>query len=622
MYGISTGFGALVSNTVAPELQRHLQVNLLRSHAAGTGAELPAEVVRGAMAVRANGLMLGHSGVRPLVIERVAAAAQRRLRAAGAAHRVARGKRRSGAHRARVSAAARRGRGVRPGRGAGQRRRGAGARSALEPLELESKEGLALINGTHFMSAIGALLACGSAGCWTRSTPSQPRRSTPCEARCRRLTRASTALRPLAGQARSAANIAAALHGSRGRRRRPVRAPARLQDAYSLRCAAQVHGAAREAFRFFAELVLADLNAVTDNPLVFDDPPEVISAGNFHGQSLAVAFDTLRLGAGRPGLDLRAADVPAAVAEPQRPAAGVLDHRCGHLERLHGRPVHGRGAGGRAAGARAPGQLDSIPTSDNQEDHVSMGMTAALMALDGVDRLERVVAIELLCACQALDCDPGEPATSVVALHAAVRELVRPLTQDRPPADDLAPCCRWTLDACGGAVAGSRRLGAVDRRRGSDGRPPARDTRAMAATPRPLATSCAPRTSPTRATPSRSTSTIWRRRRPLARALQPRVPPRVRRVAARLPADAPAGAGGRAAAHHRPLGGGDLLLGRPAEPRLVHHQLHADLRRVADRLPRRVPAGRRHALVPACIVRAYARPQRRTFGEDSGAGPD
>jgi histidine ammonia-lyase len=433
VYGISTGFGALVSNTVAPELQRHLQVNLLRSHAAGTGADLSHEVVRGAMAVRANGLLLGHSGVRPVVVERVVA-----LLNSGYVPRVPRTGSLGASGDLAPSAHA-----FLPLLGEGQvfdphgvLVTGAQALSALElePLELESKEGLALIHGTHFMSAIGALLAMRVSRLLdaidgvAAATIDALRGALPAfDPRVHRL-------RPLAGQSTSAANISAALQGSS---RTAGPGAARLQDAYSLRCAAQVHGAAREVFRFFSEIVRADLNAVTDNPLVFDDPPEVISAGNFHGQALSVAFDTLRLGLADLGsiserrtFRLLSPSLNGRLPEFLTADAGTSS----------GYMVVQYTAAALVAELRAlahPVSVDSIPTSDNQEDHVSMGMTAALMAIDAVDRLERVVAIELLCACQALDCDPGEPGESVRALHGAVRELVTPLTQDRPPADDL-----------------------------------------------------------------------------------------------------------------------------------------------------------------------------------------
>jgi histidine ammonia-lyase len=453
VYGISTGFGALVSNTVAPELQRHLQVNLLRSHAAGTGADLPKEVVRGAMAVRVNGLMLGHSGVRPVVVERVTA-----LLNGGYVPRVPRTGSLGASGDLAPSAHAflpllGEGHAFDP---AGNLVSGAQALAALglERLELESKEGLALINGTHFMSAIGALLTVrvgrllDAVDVVAAATIEALRGALPAfDPRVHRL-------RPLAGQSISAANIRAALRGSS---RTAGPGSARLQDAYSLRCAAQVHGAAREVFRFFSELVLADLNAVTDNPLVFDDPPEVISAGNFHGQGLSVAFDTLRLGLADLGSisERRTFRLLSPTLNGRLPEFLTAD-----AGTSSGYMVVQYTAAALVAELRAlahPVSVDSIPTSDNQEDHVSMGMTAALMAHEAVDRLERVVAIELLCACQALDCDPGAPGEPVLALHAAVRELVTPLTQDRPPADDLAAMLPLISEGTAAAIMAAAR---------------------------------------------------------------------------------------------------------------------------------------------------------------------
>jgi histidine ammonia-lyase len=434
IYGITTGFGALVSEHVPREFQRRLQVNLLRSHAAGTGPDLPREVVRAALGIRINSLLQGHSGVRPIVLERIAA-----LLNAGFVPRVPRTGSLGASGDLAPSAHA-----FLPLIGEGEVRDEGGrvlcggeALRALgqAPLELETKEGLALINGTHFMAAIGALLTVRVRGLLdtvdlvAAATIDALRGATPAfDARVH-------ALRPVEGQRRSAANIGAALAGSA---RTDARQAGMLQDAYSLRCAAQVHGAAREGFAFFERLVAVDLNAVTDNPLVFDDPPEVISAGNFHGQSLALAFDTLRLVLAdlgsiserrifrlvSPSLNGR---LPAFLS----PTAGASS----------GYMIVQYSAAALVSELRAlahPVSVDSVPTSDNQEDHVSMGMTAALMALDAVERLERIVGFELLCACQALDCDPGDPAPAVAALHRTVRERVSALVEDRPPADDLA----------------------------------------------------------------------------------------------------------------------------------------------------------------------------------------
>ncbi len=444
IYGITTGFGALVTERIAPEFHRRLQVNLLRSHAAGVGAPLPREVVRGAMAVRLNGLLRGHSGVRPVVLERVATLLNGgwtpvvpRTGSLGASGDLA-----PSAHAFLPLL----------GEGTVQAPDGEvlpGGRALaaldLEPLVLEAKEGLALINGTHFMAAVGALATVRARALLdtvdlvAAMTVDALRGAAPAfDARVH-------ALKGLEGQMESARRIRAALDGSE---RIHHRGSARLQDAYSLRCAAQVHGAAREGFAFFARLVALDLDAVTDNPLVLDDPTEVISAGNFHGQSLALAFDTLRLALADLGtiserrtFRLVSPSLNGVLPAFLSPDAGASS----------GYMVVQYAAAALVGELRAlahPVSVDSIPTSDNQEDHVAMGMTGALMTLDAITHLERVVACELLCACQALDRDPGDaPGRRVAEAHAAVRDRVVALDEDRPPADDLAAVLDLVTDA-------------------------------------------------------------------------------------------------------------------------------------------------------------------------------
>jgi histidine ammonia-lyase len=433
IYGITTGFGALVRRRVSPADQRLLQLNLLRSHAAGVGELLPREVVRAAMVIRAGSLLRAHSGVRPMLIERIVAFLNAgltpevpRTGSLGASGDLA-----PSAHAFLPLV----GQGwVRDDDGARLDGAAACARLGVEPLALEPKEGLALINGTHFMAAIGALLtrsACAlldTLDLAAAMTIDALRGAAPAfEPRVH-------ALRPVPGQQTSAARLHTALRGS-GRvtgEDEPQR-----QDPYSLRCAAQVHGAAREAVAFFARLVAIDLEAVTDNPLVFDDPPGVISAGNFHGQSLALAFDTLKLALAdlgaiserrvfrllSPSLN---EDLPAFLSATAGLSSGYM--------------IAQYTAAALVSELRAlahPVSVDTIPTSDNQEDHVAMGMTAALMAWDAMPRLQRVVACELLCGAQALDCDPGQESPTVGAVHAAVRERVPVLVEDRPPADDI-----------------------------------------------------------------------------------------------------------------------------------------------------------------------------------------
>ena len=199
----------------------------------------------------------------------------------------------------------------------------------------------------------------------------------------------------------------------------------------------QVHGAAREGIDFASRLTLLDLNAVTDNPIVFDDPIDVVSAGNFHGQSLALALDVLRLAL---------ADV-ASISE--RRTFRLLSPSLNHGLPAFLTPEAGRSSGYMVAQYTAaallgelrvfahPVSSDSVPTSDNQEDHISMGMTGALFSLESVERAETVVAIEAVCAAQAVDLIPGRPGTGTARVHALVRERVAALVEDRPPANDI-----------------------------------------------------------------------------------------------------------------------------------------------------------------------------------------
>lgn len=432
IYGVTTGLGALVRERLSMEEAVSAQRDVLRSHAAGVGAPLPRGVVRAAVAVRLNGLMRGHSGIRPLVLERTAAilnaglvAVVPRTGSLGASGDLA-----PSAHA------------FLPLVGEGILERADGeavpaadalADAGIDPIELAPKEALALVNGTHFMAAIGALLAVRGARLLDSADAAaalslEALRGAP-EAFAERVH----GLRPLPGQRRSAAVVRALVEGSErvGAREREV------QDAYSLRCVPQVHGAAREGLGFFTRLVETDLNAVTDNPLVFDDPLEVVSAGNFHGQPLALGFDTLRLALAdlasiseRRTFRLLSPSLNAGLPAFLTPEAG----------RSSGYMVAQYTAAALVAELRAlahPVSIDTVPTSDNQEDHVSMGMTGALLALDSVDRVETVLAIEALCAAQALDLVPGRPGAGTARLHVLIRERVGPLVEDRPPADDI-----------------------------------------------------------------------------------------------------------------------------------------------------------------------------------------
>jgi histidine ammonia-lyase len=425
IYGVTTGLGALVSERVTLDDAAEMQRSVLRSHAAGVGPLLPAEAVRAALTLRLNCLLRGRSGIRPVVLERVALFMNEDLVPAvpctgsvGASGDLA-----PSAHA------------FLPLVGEGAFLAADGPRVAssvltergLQPLELAPKEALALINGTHFMAGIGALVAVRAG--WLVSSADAIGALT-----LEAMGGAGAAfdprvhdLRRLTGQASSAAVVRSLIRGSER-----IGDSQRIQDAYSLRCIPQVHGACREAIRFFTELVDVDLNAVTDNPIIFDDPLEVISAGNFHGQSLALAFDALRT----------ALATLASISERRtfRLLSPSLNGELpafltSHPGRRNGYMVAQITAAALVAELRAlanPVSVISIPTSDNQEDHVSMGMTAAVFALEALERAEKVIAIEALCACQALDFVTGRAGSGAEQVRALVREHVPTLDDDRP----------------------------------------------------------------------------------------------------------------------------------------------------------------------------------------------
>ncbi|HEV8211215.1 MAG TPA: aromatic amino acid lyase, partial [Vicinamibacterales bacterium] len=328
-------------------------------------------------------------------------------------------------------------------------------RAGLTPVTLAAKEGLVLINGTQPSTAMLALALAGAeqtarAADIAAALSIDALRGSihPFEARIHDA-------RPFRGQRTSAANIEALMRGS-GINDSHEHC-GKVQDAYSLRCAAQVHGATREALRFVRETVVIEANSATDNPMVFADSGDIVSGGNFHGAPIAIAADLLA-----------AALVPLATISERR-TDRLVDPT------LSGLPAFLTRDGGLKSGymlaqvtAAAvasemkslahPAGVDTIPTSANREDHVSMSMTAALKAYTSVGRAREVVAIEILCACQAIDL--LAPLTSSPALqrvHHLVRSRVPMLDEDRAPAPDIVAITELIAtsaleDACGGLV--------------------------------------------------------------------------------------------------------------------------------------------------------------------------
>jgi histidine ammonia-lyase len=443
-YGVTTGFGALADRAVDPADRVLLQRSVVLSHAAGSGPRLDDEVVRGMMLLRARTLAAGLSGVRVELVEALLG-----LLHAGIVPWVPEhGSLGASGDLAPLAAVATvlLGDGWAAGEG-GDRIDGASALRAhgLTPVDVEPKEGLALINGTDAMSSLLALavhdiedLLCLADIACALSVEALLGTTVAYDERV-------VALRPARGQADSAANLRALLEGS------PIVAshrPSRhaVQDAYSLRCAPQVHGAARDVVGFCRETVEHELASVVDNPVVLGD--EVVSAGNFHGQALAYAADMLASAC---------ADI-AAISE--RRVDRLLDPA-----RSRGLPAFLSPEPGLNSGlmitqytaaaivaslrhAATPFAVQSAATSAGQEDHVSMGYEAALRTRRSVGLLRTVLAIEVLAAAQAIEMrHPLRPAPATGAVIATLRARTPSLGADRILSGDVQAAEDWARDA-------------------------------------------------------------------------------------------------------------------------------------------------------------------------------
>ena len=435
VYGINTGFGSLAAVKIPKHALGELQRNLLRSHAAGVGDRLPPRAVRAMMALRANVLAKGYSGIRRVTLDRLIDALNAGVHplvpsrgSVGASGDLA-----PLAHLALVLI----GEGhATVGNDPAVLEGGAAlARAGLAPLELGAKEGLALINGTQASAAIAALALLGAERL-ARATDIAAALSIdglrgsyhPFESRLHDP-------RPHPGQRTAAANLLALLQDS------PINRShencGRVQDAYSMRCAPQVHGAARDALGHARAAIAIEANAATDNPMVFADAGDIVSGGNFHGAPIAVAADVLVLGL----LQL--------VTISERRSDRLVNPALSGLEPFLTRDS-GLHSGYMMAQVTAaaltselktlahPASADTIPTSANREDHVSMSMAAALKAERALELATRVVAVEILLACQAIDLlAPLATSPALAPVHARVRAVVPTLGDDRPPSPDI-----------------------------------------------------------------------------------------------------------------------------------------------------------------------------------------
>jgi histidine ammonia-lyase len=467
VYGVTTGFGDLASVSIPAADAARLQENLLMSHAAGVGTAFPREIVRAMLLLRANTLALGHSGCRPLLVDRLldflrlgvhpVVPEQGSLGASGdlaplahlALPLIGRG-------HAEVNGT------VVPGLIALRE-------VGLEPLVLEPKEGLALLNGTQMMSAIGALLLADADRLVRTASVAAAISVEALLGTDVAFAAAYQLARAHPGQIAVAAQLRHLLRDSDLQRSHHGHSH-KVQDPYSLRCVPQVHGAVRDALDHLRRVLDIELNSATDNPLVFPgggvaDPDtiatgggRVISGGNFHGEPVALALDFAKLALAELGsiserrtallVDPRLnGGLPAFLAAASGVDSGMMIYQYTAAALASENKVLAH-----------PASVDSIPTSANQEDHVSMGSIAARHARTVLEHVERILAIELLVAAQALELriarettEHGEsaaiaPGHGVAEALSRVRARVRHLDADREPAADLAAATAMVHD--------------------------------------------------------------------------------------------------------------------------------------------------------------------------------
>ena len=445
IYGITTGFGALATTHIGRDDSEALQYNLLRSHATGVGPPIDDATVRAMLLLRARTLAQGHSGVRPIIVERLVEMLNKNILPVipGQGSVGASGDLAPFAHLAL------------PIIGEGQVRvRGEvipASSSELVPLELETKEGLSLLNGTEGMAAMGCL-ALHRARNLVRTADIACALSVEALMGSSRPFRPEVhALRPHPGQVRSAEHIARLIEGSEIGSSHADDFDHAVQDAYSLRCAPQVHGAVTDTLDHVEAILTREMSSVVDNPIVFPEIDEVISAGNFHGQPLAFALDFMAIALSELAsiserrtdriLDpARSGGLPAFLAANPGVDSGYMISQYVQAALVAENKVYSH-----------PASVESIPTSGSQEDHVSMGWGAGRKLFPVIENVTRVLAIEILCATQGIEYRaPLEPAPLTARVVQEVRSVADSLTSDRSASEEIE------------AVADLVRAGALD----------------------------------------------------------------------------------------------------------------------------------------------------------------
>lgn len=435
-YGITTGFGRFKDKIIPPDQVKQLQLNLVRSHAAGVGNELDERTVRAMLAVRANTLALGYSGVRPIVIETLLEMLNKHIHpcipcqgSLGASGDLA-----PLAHLT-LSLI---GEGEVMVNGQRMASKTAMARANITPLELQAKEGLALLNGTSLMVGLGALLVRRAINLLLTADVAACMSLEALHGTDRAYDARVHAARPHPRQIDCAQFLRGILHGSKLLREANSN---NVQDPYTLRCVPQVHGAVRDSVAYAQWVIDIELNAANDNPLIFVDDEgniDVVSAGNFHGEPIAIAMDYAKIALTDLGNMSERRTARLVDADSNGGVLPMFLTQNGGLE--SGMMIAQYTAASLATENKVlahPASADSIPSSANTEDHVSMGATATRQLETILDHVEGIVAIELLAAAQGVDFRMREMGKSVDDLgvgtavsHNLIREKVPFLTSD------------------------------------------------------------------------------------------------------------------------------------------------------------------------------------------------
>ena len=435
VYGITTGFGKFSDVTISKEESKTLQKNLIITHAVGAGKPFDTEIVRGIMLLRINNLAKGYSGARLETIQTMIVMLNKKV------HPVVPEKGSLGASGDLAPLSHM----VLPMIGLGQAEykgevltgKEAMEKSGIPVIQLTAKEGLALINGTQVMTALGALTVYDSLNILKAADIAAALSFEAQNGIIDALDKRLHDVRPHKGQIDTARIMKELLSGSKMTSRQ---GQIRVQDAYSLRCVPQVHGASKDAINYVKEKVEIEINSVTDNPIIFPETKEGISGGNFHGQPMALCFDFLGIALSELAdiserrierlVNPTLSGLPAFLVEHGGLNSGfmIIQYSAAALVSENKILAH-------------PASVDSIPSSANQEDHVSMGTIAARKAREIMENVRRVLAMEIMCACQGIDLRGNKGlGAGTKPVYEKVRKAVPMLKEDRPLYEDINKC--------------------------------------------------------------------------------------------------------------------------------------------------------------------------------------